>query len=186
MWRNNSLGYGWVSIGFHWLLAVAIIGLFALGAWMVTLGYYSPWYHDAPAIHKSVGVLTVGAMVFRWLWMLWPPQPSPASQKIPAWQNAAASAVHATFYLLVLGLGVSGYLIAAAEGHPVSVFGWFEVPVWIEPFEQQADRAGELHQWLAYSLMGLVALHALAALKHHFIDRDRTLVRMLRPERNKL
>ncbi|MDG6778380.1 cytochrome b [Thiomicrorhabdus sp. zzn3] len=182
-WTNSAQGYGWVSIGFHWLLAVAILGLFALGVWMVELDYYSTWYHQAPEIHKSVGVLVMMAMIIRWGWNLAGGSPAPLvhqTGRVSAhWQRRAIKAVHWLLYLWVLALGVSGYLISTAEGHAVSVFGWFDVPVWIAPFDNQADLAGEVHEWLAYSLMGLVTLHLVGALKHHFINQDNTLKRML-------
>lgn len=182
-WTNSTQGYGWVSIGFHWLSSVAILGLFALGVWMVELDYYSNWYHQAPEIHKSVGVLVMVVMLLRLVWNLVAGLPDLLVQNegtIAAhWQRRAIKAVHWLFYLWLLALGISGYLISTAEGHAVSVFGWFDVPVWMTPFDNQADLAGEMHEWLAYGLMGLVALHALGALKHHFIDKDNTLKRML-------
>ncbi|MDG6774165.1 cytochrome b [Thiomicrorhabdus sp. ZW0627] len=177
---NSARGYGWITIVMHWLVAVAVLGLFALGIWMVDLSYYSDWYHDAPFIHKSVGVLLVGLMLFRWVWTLVNPKPAPASVSSRA-VAFLISAMHAVLYLLVFLLGVSGYLISTAEGHGISVFDWFTVPALIEPFEDQADLAGEIHELLAFVLIGLVVLHALAALKHHFINRDNTLKRMLKP-----
>jgi cytochrome b561 len=74
---------------------------------------------------------------------------------------------------------ISGYLISTAEGQPVSVFGWFEIPALLFGLPQQADIAGIVHLWLAWGVVIISALHALAALKHHFMDRDSTLVRML-------
>ncbi len=73
----------------------------------------------------------------------------------------------------------SGYLISTADGRPLEVFGLFEIPALISGIDGQEDRAGEIHLALAYSLMGLTGLHAVAALKHHFIDKDRTLLRIL-------
>jgi len=85
-------------------------------------------------------------------------------------------------YLLLLAIVLSGYLISTAKGQGISVFGWFELPALITDLPQQADIAGKAHYWLAMILLGCIALHALGALKHHFIDRDSTLRRMLRPE----
>lgn len=85
----------------------------------------------------------------------------------------------ALLYVLLLVLLLSGYLISTADGKPISVFGWFEVPALFSGAGQQADLAGDVHLWLAWSLVLLSALHALAALKHHFVDRDTTLKRML-------
>ena len=76
---------------------------------------------------------------------------------------------------------ISGYLISTAKGQGISVFDWFEVPALITDLPQQADRAGRIHYWLALALMGLITLHVSGALKHHFIDCDPTLTRMLKP-----
>lgn len=77
----------------------------------------------------------------------------------------------------------SGYLISTAEGRGVSVFGWFEVPAVISDLPNQATLAGNIHWYSALLLILLAAGHALAALKHHFIDRHDTLTRMLKPKR---
>ncbi len=176
---NNQITYGWVSIFLHWVLAISILSLFALGVWMVDLDYYSTWYHDAPNIHKSVGVLVISAMLLRFLWNQFNSKPEGLdSPKL----NLAAKAAHYFMYLLVFALGVSGYLISTAESAPISVFGWFDVPALMTPFAEQADIAGEIHEWLGYALMGLVAVHFLAALKHHFMNKDLTLKRMLKPQ----
>jgi cytochrome b561 len=74
---------------------------------------------------------------------------------------------------------LSGYLISTADGRAVEVFGWFSIPATLSGLENQEDIAGEIHEWLAFTLIGLVMLHALAATKHHFINRDATLKRML-------
>lgn len=177
---NSSHRYGWISISLHWLIAMGVIGLFALGLWMVDLGFYSPWYHDAPAIHKSIGVLFVGLMLFRLVWKLANPK-----TKAVAGQSKSviflAHSVHALLYLLVFGLGLSGYFISTAEGQPIEVFNWFSIPAFPLGIENQADIAGEIHLYIALTLIGLASLHALAALKHHFWDKDVTLKRMLKP-----
>jgi cytochrome b561 len=74
---------------------------------------------------------------------------------------------------------LSGYLISTADGRPVDVFGIFTLPATLSGLPNQADTAGDLHLAMAIAVIVLAALHALAALKHHFIDRDRTLRRML-------
>ncbi|WEJ61937.1 cytochrome b [Thiomicrorhabdus lithotrophica] len=182
--KNQQSSYGWISIAFHWVIAISVLSMFALGLWMVELDYYSNWYHDAPNIHKSVGVLLILAMLLRFFWNVFNPKPKALGDS--AILRAVSSTVHLLFYLLVLLIGMSGYLISTAESQAISVFNWFDVPAWFEPFEHQADIAGEIHELLAFTLIGFVALHALAALKHHFIDKDNTLKRMLKPSLNDL
>ena len=74
----------------------------------------------------------------------------------------------------------SGYFISTADGRPIQVFNWFEVPAYALGIEQQEDIAGAIHWYLALTLMFLVFLHTAGALKHHLVDKDETLKRMLR------
>ena len=177
---NTTKRYGWVSIGLHWVIAMGIIGLFSLGLWMVGLDYYHSWYHDAPALHKSIGVCLVGLMLIRLFWLWANPTVGPVEGHSKLITFAARS-VHRVFYILVFTLGISGYLISTAEGQGIDVVDWFSLPVLSLEIEDQADRAGEVHYWIAISLIGLTILHCLAALKHHFIEKNRTLKRMLKP-----
>ncbi|MDF2784110.1 MAG: cytochrome b [Pantoea eucrina] len=178
MWRNTADRFGLLSIIIHWSMAVALYAMFALGLWMTGLGYYDSWYHTAPDIHKSVGIILFILLLVRLLWRWHSPVPAPLASYSVAVRRTARGA-HALLYLLLLLLLVSGYLISTADGKPVSVFGWFSLPVLAAGGPQQADLAGTLHLWLAWSLVLLSALHALGAVKHHIIDRDATLRRML-------
>ncbi len=177
-WRNSETGYGLVAIGFHWLVAVAVIGLFALGWWMVELTYYDPWYRQAPAIHKATGVLLFLVLTARLLWRWLNPSPRPLGKP---WERRLASLMHGTLYLLLFALMTAGYLISTADGSAIDVFGLFSVPATISDLPEQEDIAGDVHRWLAWTVIALAGLHALAAFKHHLFDRDDTLRRMLRP-----
>ncbi|WP_066961543.1 cytochrome b [Microbulbifer sp. Q7] len=174
---NSNIQYGWVAVLFHWLMAPAIIGMFALGWWMVGLSYYDPWYRQGPDIHKSVGILLALLLVARllWRWLNTAPAPEPA----PRWQQRAASVAHAVLYGLLLAIAASGYLISTADGRAIEVFNWFSVPATLQGLENQEDIAGTIHEWLAWTLMGLVLVHSLAAFKHHFVNKDNTLRKML-------
>ncbi|WP_250459118.1 cytochrome b [Microbulbifer litoralis] len=176
--RNSNARYGWVAIALHWLMAPAIIGLFALGWWMRQLSYYDPWYRQGPELHKGIGILLLGLLLLRLVWKLLNPSPA-AEAGTPRWQALAARLAHGILYLLLLVIMTSGYLISTADGRAIDVFGWFSVPATVQGLPHQEDIAGQVHEILAWSLMALVALHALAALRHHFIDRDATLRKML-------
>lgn len=176
MLKNTQQGYGVVSIGLHWLTAAAVFTLFPLGLWMVGLDYYDAWYHKAPDLHKSIGILLFMVIALRLCWRWLNPRPEPIGNAL---EKRLAGLAHRVLYLLMLMLIASGYLISTAEGAPIDVFGWFKVPAILHGLEGQADIAGEIHELLAFTLIGLVAIHAAAALKHHYIDRDRTLSRML-------
>ncbi len=173
--RDTAAGYGLVTRLTHWVMAVAIVAMFALGLWMVTLTYYSPYYSTAPNIHRSVGILLLIGLVARFLWRI--ANPKPDDGELAPWERTASRIVHWGFYPLLLALMVSGYLISTAGGRPIEVFDWFSVPSLVQR-KGLEDSAGEVHEWLAYLTIALVALHAAASLKHHFIDRSRILVRM--------
>lgn len=175
---NTSSRYGLVSLFLHWASALAVFGLFGLGLWMRELDYYDSWYHRAPEIHKSIGILLLIALIVRVLWrFLSPPPAAPANHSHLT--RVASKLGHLALYLLLFAVMIAGYLIPTAEGKPISVFGWFEVPATLSGLTDQADIAGAFHLYLAWALVVLAVLHALAALKHHFIDRDATLRRML-------
>lgn len=176
--KNTTQNYGAIAITMHWLVALAVIGLFALGWWMTGLSYYDDWYKQGPFIHKSLGMLLMFLMVARlvWKWVNVTPADEP---NVPKWQNRIAHSVHHLLYVLLFALFASGYLISTADGRAIEVFGWFSIPATISDIPQQEDIAGVVHWYVALTLMTLVAIHALAALKHHLIDRDRTLKKML-------
>ncbi len=178
MWRNSPQHYGAVSIVLHWASALTLYGMFALGLWMVGLGYYDSWYHTAPELHKSIGILLLAASLFRLLWRVFSPPPAPLRTYSVTVRRTAAI-THWLLYGLLFMLFISGYLISTAEGKSISVFGWFALPALLRGAGAQADLAGEIHLWLAWIVVLVSALHALAALKHHIIDRDMTLKRML-------
>ncbi len=176
--KNTADRYGAVAVSMHWVVAVAVIGLFALGYWMVDLTYYDDWYKRAPDIHRSVGILLFGLMVLRLCWRLVNAGPEPlASHK--RWEIASAHAAHMLLYVLIFVAMVSGYLISTADGSSISVFDWFEVPSVTGQVKGLEDTAGAVHYWSTWAIVALAAVHAAGALKHHLIDRDQTLRRML-------
>lgn len=173
---NTVKHYHPLSRILHWLVAVVVIGMFALGYWMVGLNYYSEWYRTAPHWHKSVGILLALVTVFRLVWKHLKGAPEVEGKP---YEVVAAKAVHLLMYLLLFALFISGYLISTSDGRGIEVFTWFTVPSLGELFANQSDIAGAVHYYLAYTLIGLAALHALAALKHHFVDKDNTLRKMI-------
>lgn len=176
--RNSREGYGLVAIALHWLVALVVFAIFALGLWMSELDLYHPWYHRAPALHKSIGLLLFGVVTLRLLWRLGNPQPAPLPSHTPLQQFAARS-VHRLLYLLLFLTMLFGYLISTADGRGVEIFALLEIPATLTSLPEQEDVAGVIHATLAFILIGVVLLHAAAALKHHFIDRDPTLLRMV-------
>jgi len=176
MLKNTNHSYGSMAMIMHWLMAVVIFAMFGLGYWMTGLSYYDHWYHAAPEIHKAVGMLLLGVLLFRTGWRWLNVRPALAGK---VWEQMAALSVHRLHYVLMFSVMISGYLIPTAEGVGIDIFGWFTVPAMLMLDKQQADLIGEIHWFSAWVLMGLAALHAVAALKHHWIDHDATLLSML-------
>lgn len=178
MLHNSQHSYGWVAISIHWLSAIVVLAMFAVGYWMVDLSYYSEWYKTAPHYHKSVGLLLTALTLFRLGWKIKQVSPQALGNKL---EQIGAKLGHIGIYALLMAIFISGYLISTADGRGIEVFNWFTLPGLGELFPDQEDIAGLIHEWLAYGLMALVAVHSLAAIKHHFIDKDLTLKRMLKP-----
>lgn len=180
MLRNTSQGYGLVAILIHWVVALVVIGLFAVGLWMIDLSYYSSWYQTAPMLHKSIGLTLFVVMLFRLLWRFISVQPAPPSNH-HALEKIGAKIGHGLIYLLLFVIMISGYLISTADGRPILMFSAIEVPALISGIAGQEDIAGLIHEYAAWALIIIAAGHGFAALKHHFIDKDNTLKRMLKP-----
>ena len=155
--RDTTAGYGLPTRIVHWLMAVAIVGMYVLGLWMVDLNYYSPYYRSAPDLHRSVGMLLLGLLVVRFVWRLFNDKPSDA--ELSAFERFSATIVHWGFYPLLLALMVSGYLMSTADGRPIEVFNWFSVPALIHD-KGMEKTAGEIHELLADITMVLVLVHA--------------------------
>lgn len=177
-WKNNQYTWGGVTIFIHWLSAVVIIGLFALGLWMVELTYYDTWYTKAPHLHKSIGILLFLVTLVRLFWKWWNPTPMPLAEHSQL-EKRAAHLVHYFIYILLFLIMLSGYLISTADGKAIQVFNWFEIPATLYGIDKQEDIAGVIHFYLAIALIALACLHALGALKHHILDKDVTLKRMI-------
>lgn len=177
MLRDTANGFGLVSRVFHWLLAIAIVVLFALGLWMVTLDYTSPYYTKAPGWHEAVGMAVVLAMVLRVSWRL--ANPTPTSSHLTPFERIASKVMHLTLYAAIFAILVSGYLISTADGRSIALFWGLEIPSLIHAPGIESV-SGKVHRILSYVTIGLVALHTGAALKHHFVDRDSTFTRMWR------
>ena len=170
--------FSWRTIALHWLMVPLVIGLFGLGFTMVDLDYYHPWYTRAPRLHESIGALVIVLWTLRLLNCLAEQRPAPLPEVSPKTHRLAQFA-HAMLYLLLALQLLTGYLISTADGAALEVFTWVSLPALFSGFEGQEDLAGRWHQNFSWALMSLVLIHSLATLKHHFIDRDATLLRML-------
>ena len=174
---NTSSRYGIVSIALHWVMAAMIVGLYFLGRNIVELSYYDPAYKVLPTLHKTIGVLMFVLLLTRIIWMVINAKPNPL---VTDWQARAAQLVHHLLYVLMLIIPITGYMISTADGRPIDIYGLVSIPAIGFGIDKQEEVAGNIHLWSANLLAAVVVLHLLAALKHHFINKDQTLVRMLK------
>jgi cytochrome b561 len=175
---NTIDRFGLVAIVLHWVIALTIFGLFGLGWYMIDLSYFDRLNKILPAIHKSIGMLLILVFVFSVIWKLVNLAPKPVEGST-RFEIIAAKLAHLGLSGLMAVILITGYLIPTAKGMGISVFGWFEVPATITSIPVQEYVTGLIHKYLSYAIIGLALLHAAAALKHHFINKDDTLRRML-------
>jgi cytochrome b561 len=162
----------------HWLIALLIIAAFGLGLIMVDMPGITPTKLKYFSWHKWMGVTVLGLAALRLLWRKANvPPPHPASMAV--WQKKAADGMHVVLYVLMFAVPVSGYFYTLAAGFPVVYLGVIELPVLIAPNPELKPVLKEVHYILTMTMAAAVLAHALAALKHHFIDRDGVLKRML-------
>lgn len=173
--RDDVAQWGAISIGLHWLTVVLIVGLGAVGLVMTELPN-SPLKISVYAWHKSFGLTVLGLTLLRLAWRFASGAPAPVP--MPAWQRWAAAGTHGLLYVLLLAIPLSGWLYNSAAGFPLKWFGLFSLPKLSGYDADLKHLAGEVHETLFYLLAAVVLVHAAAALKHHYLDRDETLRRM--------
>lgn len=176
--RNDELvRYGAVAQLLHWLVAALIVAIFCVGLYMVELKM-SPAKLRLFSYHKWIGVTIFAFALLRVGWRLYrPPPPLPAP--LPAWQVRASEISHRLLYLLILAVPLSGWLMSSAKGFQTVYFGVLPIPDVLDKNADLGKWLETVHWALNKSLLGVVIIHIAAALKHHFIDRDGVLLRML-------
>ena len=171
--------YSGPSIALHWLVAALLVATFPLGLYMTGLPL-SPRKLQFYSYHKWIGVSVFILAWVRIAWRLWrPPPPFPGA--MAPWQRRAAHAVHGLLYVLLLAIPLSGWLYSSASGVPTVYLGLWQLPDLLDRDKSLADALRTVHRALNWTLAALIAVHVGAALKHHFVDRDGLLHRMLPP-----
>jgi cytochrome b561 len=175
--KNSSQTWGSLSISLHWLTLILILGLAIIGLNMDNMPS-GPLKIQVYALHKSFGLTVLGLTTVRLLWRLFSITPE-AVPNTPTWQMAIAKLVHVAMYILLFAMPISGWLYNSAAGFPLKYFGLFKLPK-LSGFDPHLkELAGDAHETFFYILALLMLLHAGAALKHHYLDKDSTLTRML-------
>ncbi len=180
MIKNTENSYGLIAIALHWIMAISIFSLFGLGLYMVELTYYDAWYKGSLDLHKNIGTMVFVTLMLRIVWRVINVKPKSSDKSASKIEVNVAHYAHLTLYGLMAVLMISGYLISTADGRAIDVFGLISIPALPISFANQEDIAGSIHEVLAWTLILLSAGHALAALKHHFINKNNTLVLMLK------
>lgn len=166
------------AIFFHWLIAGLIIAGFTLGVVMTDIPGITPTKLKYFSWHKWMGVTVLGLAALRLLWRLLHRAPA-YPDTMPGWQRSAAHALHGLLYVLIFAVPISGYFYTLAAGVPVVYLGVLKLPVLIDANPALKPVLKAVHYWLNMVLLAAVVVHVGAALKHHFVDRDGVLRRML-------
>ena len=176
--KNTEKNYGSATKFLHWIIALIVIAELCLGVYMTSLPHGDPSAGQFYGLHKSIGVTILGLFVLRLLWRLYSPPPAllPTVQKMEA---KAATLMQYFFYFALFVLPMSGWMLSTAAGHPVHFFHFFTLPSLVGKNHVLGEILDGIHVTCAYVLMGGIALHAAGAFKHFFVDKDKTLQRML-------
>lgn len=173
--------YSTVAIVLHWLLALVIVSIFAVGVYMSDLPI-SPQRLKLYNYHKWAGICFLALTTLRLLWRLThrpPALPASIELAMPNWQSKAYHAAHFALYALFFVVPLIGWAYSSAAGFPVVLFGVLPLPDFMAVDKEFAKSIKDVHSIAAFSLIALAGLHVAAAIKHHFYDKDGLISRML-------
>ncbi len=180
---NNTSEAGYTSVAklLHWVLALALLGLFGMGLFMADLPV-SPLRLKLYNWHKWAGVTFLALSLLRFIWRLSHPAPALPERieaSMPAWQKIAHAGTHTALYALFFVTPLVGWAYSSAAGFPIVWFGTLPLPDFVPADKALAELIKPWHEISAFALMGLVLLHVAGALKHQLMDKDGLLQRML-------
>lgn len=175
--KASNTRYTYPAIGLHWLMAFMIVCSFCVGVYMsdlprsvLKLKLYS-W-------HKWAGITILWLAFFRLAWRV-SHKPPALPDVMPKWQRQMATGLHHVLYLLIFAIPLSGWLMSSAKGFQVVYFGKWALPNLVAKDAALGDLLENVHASLNYTMIVLVIGHAAAAIRHHFVDKDDVLIRML-------
>lgn len=176
-WKNTASRYGALSIGIHWLMLLLFIAVYAC----IELRELYPKGSDPREALKTWHAM-LGMLVFVLIWLRLAARlsgPTPGIQpEPPSWQQISAKLLHLALYALMIVMPLTGWLLLSASGKPIPFFG-LELPALIGINKDLAKPIKEVHEFIGTAGYYLIGLHAAAALYHHYIQRDNTMIRML-------
>ena len=173
--------YSLTAIVLHWVLGLAILGMFGVGLYMTDLPF-SPTRLKLYNWHKWAGITLLALAVVRLLWRVThrpPALPSAIADAMPAWQRWAHHGTHHALYALFFVVPLIGWAYSSAAGFPIVVFGVLPLPDFVPVDKALAELIKPFHEISAFALVGLAGLHIAAAFKHQWIDKDGLISRML-------
>jgi cytochrome b561 len=180
MIRDSLSGYGIFTILFHWVTAVVTLLIFGLGIYLIHFGgYSSPNFLKIAHFHYAMGSLLFAWVAIRLLWRLTSKTPVALTQSFLT--KMIIKLIKFVLYVLLFAIIITGYLTCTYEGQSIDVFGLFQVPSLVLLDNEQLNIVSLAHKYLSWVLIVIVVIHALAALIHHFIRKDKTLIRMIKP-----
>jgi cytochrome b561 len=174
---NSKEKFGLVTKLLHWGFFVLFIAQYFLVYRREYFTENSPESMQYILLHKSFGVIILGMAVFFILWRKLGSRPS-WPNTMTHWQKWLAKIVHLSLYFVLLAMPISGILMSQYYGYPVAVFG-HDIPNLVSENKELSSFFHEMHEVLSFAIMGIVGLHIVGALVHHFYYRDRTLKNML-------
>ncbi|MBK1780064.1 cytochrome b [Advenella sp. WQ 585] len=169
--------YTRTAITLHWLMALGLTGTFALGFYMQDLPL-SPAKLQYYAWHKWAGIVMLLLVLVRVVWRITHKAPE-LPESMSAFMRFMANAAHWVLYALMLAIPLSGWLMSSAQGFQVVWFGVWPLPDLVGKSQELGALLNTVHWALNYFLLAFVIIHACAALKHHFLDKDDILTRMV-------
>ncbi len=173
--------YTKVALWLHWIIAGLILAQIAGGLYLEDFAPNSVKF-ELFQWHKSFGILILLLSLGRLGWRLANPAPPPPPD-MPGWEKAVGKVTHILFYGFMIGLPLAGWGIASASPKNIDIVLFKFIPWPHLPFVPKSEGLeevfAEVHEYMAFALLGLLALHVAAALKHHFINKDDILGRMV-------
>ena len=184
-WLNTPQRWGAITKLLHWLTALLIVAA-TLSVWYITHQDFEHFREQRVMIfravmpwHKALGFFVLALVVLRLLWRIVDRRPDYVETLKP-WERLSAPVAHVALYALTVACIVLGWGQVSSNGSPASIFDWIVLPPLVAKDEGLHETFEFWHFWTSWTLVAVAALHAAAALKHHFIDGDRVL-RMMWP-----